>query len=166
MDVVSNFIVLHSGYALLKSAVKGNQSCNLCLSFILFLAQILFFLKYSDIIFCPPWSCWRTAGCRSSPRPVAAPPRSSARPATCCCTSRCPPGSPPGAGDMVYNQMIMDRKSNIPTSMWKVCSKPPSKPESQTTRIPTRVWLATWQWCGVSGTAEMCLFQGFSAQVK
>ena len=31
---------------------------------------------------------------------------------------------------MVYNQMIMDRKSNIPTSMWKVCSKPPSKPES------------------------------------
>ena len=22
-----------------------------------------------------------------------------------------------------------------------------------TTRIPTRVWLAMWQWCGVSGTA-------------
>ena len=22
-----------------------------------------------------------------------------------------------------------------------------------TTRMPTRVWLAMWQWCGVSGTA-------------
>ena len=28
------------------------------------------------------------------------------------------------------------------TSMWNVCSRPPSKPESQTTLIPTRVWLA------------------------
>ena len=45
-----------------------------------------------------PWSCWRTTGYRSSPRPEVGPPRSSARPGTGFRTWCCPPDWAPPCG--------------------------------------------------------------------